>query len=189
VAESLLNQDAHGPDREKSYRAQMWLRELQGDTPGIANQQMPPRRRMTPGSPSTLPPTANSTTIPAPAPSTRTADGRPTLARTDSSLPPPAPAPAAVAPAPEASPTAPPPPPSLYRGATSGTLECKGGPIPQNAEYVFRDLPSGTLQLDYDTRIWEARLSPGSGQTQKLVLRNISSGPQKRCVVHWSVGP
>jgi hypothetical protein len=29
----------------------------------------------------------------------------------------------------------------------------------------------------------------GEGQTQRLIVRNKSSGPQKRCVVHWSVIP
>ena len=71
----------------------------------------------------------------------------------------------------------------------SGTLECNGGPIPQNAEYVFRNLPPVKLQLDYDKRAWEGRLSPGENQTQRLILKNISSGSQKRCVVHWSVDP
>ncbi len=43
------------------------------------------------------------------------------------------------------------------------------------------------MQLDYDTKTWEARLAPGDGQTQRLILKNKGSGPQKRCVVHWSV--
>jgi hypothetical protein len=76
-----------------------------------------------------------------------------------------------------------------YNGAKSGTLECSGGPVPQNAEYVFRNLPLVKMQLDYDTKTWDARLAPGEGQTQRLIVRNKSSGPQKRCVVHWSVSP
>jgi hypothetical protein len=79
--------------------------------------------------------------------------------------------------------------PQPYNGAMSGTLECTGSPVPQNAEYVFRNLPPLKLQLDYDQKVWEARLSPGENQTQKLIIRNRSSGPQKRCVVHWSVVP
>ena len=71
----------------------------------------------------------------------------------------------------------------------SGTLECGGGPIPQNAEYVFRNVPLVKMQLDYDTKTWDARLAPGDGQTQKLIVRNKSSGPQKHCVVHWTVVP
>ena len=76
-----------------------------------------------------------------------------------------------------------------YNGARSGTLECSGGPIPQNAEYVFRDLPLVHLQLDYNQKIWQAKLMPGDGQTQKLILKNVGKGPQKKCVVHWTVTP
>jgi hypothetical protein len=87
-------------------------------------------------------------------------------------------------------PTSPAPVSSLpYAGATSGTFESSGSPIPQNAEYVFRNVPPVKLRLDFDTRIWEARLVPGEGQTQKLLVKNKSSGPQKRCVVHWTVAP
>jgi hypothetical protein len=45
------------------------------------------------------------------------------------------------------------------------------------------------MQLEYDTKIWDARLAPGDGGTQRVIIRNKSSGPQKRCVVHWSVIP
>ena len=170
VAENLLAQDVHGADREKSYRAQTWLRELGGDEPGPQITRRKPAPTPLPAAGAT----ANGNPTATPAPSIRTVDGRPTLARADSDAPPPT-APAA-------------PPPSLNRQATSGKLQCGGGPVPQNAEYVFRNLPPGNLQLDYDTKTWEARLV-SEGQTQKLVLRNISSGPQKRCVVHWSRGP
>jgi hypothetical protein len=61
--------------------------------------------------------------------------------------------------------------------------------IPQNAEYVFRNVPLVKMQLDYDTKTWDARLAPGDGQTQKLIVRNKSSGPQKHCVVHWTATP
>jgi hypothetical protein len=71
----------------------------------------------------------------------------------------------------------------------SGTLEFGGGLIPQNAEYVFRNVPIANLQLDYDHKIWDARLAPGDGGTQRLIVKNKSSGPQKRCVVRWSVVP
>ncbi len=76
-------------------------------------------------------------------------------------------------------------PAAPYRGAMSGTLTCSGSPIPRNAEYVFRNLPPVKLALDYDTRNWEARLTPGEGGTQKLIMKNKSAGPQKQCVVHW----
>jgi hypothetical protein len=71
----------------------------------------------------------------------------------------------------------------------SGTLECTGAPVPQNAEYAFRNLPPVDMQLDYDKKIWDARLVPGENQTQRLILKNKSAGPQKKCVVHWSVVP
>jgi hypothetical protein len=69
--------------------------------------------------------------------------------------------------------------------AQSGTLTC-GGVIPQNAESVFPNLPPGQIKLDYDQRIWTSRLVPGERDTQRLILKNVSSGPRKTCVVHWS---
>jgi hypothetical protein len=74
---------------------------------------------------------------------------------------------------------------ALYKGAMSGTLVCSGSPVPRNAEYVFRNLPPVKLALDYDTKNWDARLTPGEGGTQKLIMKNKSSGPQKQCIVHW----
>jgi hypothetical protein len=76
-----------------------------------------------------------------------------------------------------------------YTGPLSGTFESTGGPIPQNGEYVFPNIPPVHLLLDFDTKHWEARLEQGDGQTQVLVLRNKGKGPQKRVVVHWSVQP
>jgi hypothetical protein len=76
-----------------------------------------------------------------------------------------------------------------YTGPMSGTFESSGDPIPRNGEYVFPNIPPVKLLLDFDTKHWEARLAPGEGQTQILVLRNKSKGPQKRCVVHWTVVP
>lgn len=75
--------------------------------------------------------------------------------------------------------------PASYDGAKTGTLESAGGPIPQNGEYVFRDLPPVKLQLEYDTKHWEARLEQ-TGEGQRIVVRNKGNGPQKRCVVHWT---
>jgi hypothetical protein len=97
--------------------------------------------------------------------------------------------------APRAMPVAPPVtapaqnPVSASSTMKSGTLECSGNPIPQNGEYVFRNLPSARLQLEYDARTWDVHLAPGEGQTQRLILRNKSPGSQKRCVVHWTVVP
>jgi hypothetical protein len=78
---------------------------------------------------------------------------------------------------------------SAYNGAQSGTLECSGGPIPQNAEYVFRDLPLVKMRLNYNTKIWDAKLVPLDGQKQKLIIKNKSDGPQKHCTVYWVVIP
>jgi hypothetical protein len=96
-----------------------------------------------------------------------------------------APVAAKAAPLPAPPPASPESPAPVYKGAMSGTLTCSGSPIPRNAEYVFRNLPPNKLALDYDTRNWEARLTPGEGGTQKLILKNKSPGPQKQCVVHW----
>jgi hypothetical protein len=76
-----------------------------------------------------------------------------------------------------------------YTGPMSGTFESTGGPIPQNGEYVFPNIPPVKLVLDFDTKHWEARLAPGEGQTQVLVLRNKGKGPQKKIVVHWTIAP
>lgn len=72
-----------------------------------------------------------------------------------------------------------------YNGPRSGTLTCSGL-VPQNAEFVFRNLPPVEIKLEYDARIWSARLQPGDGETQRLILKNISSGPQKKRAVHWN---
>jgi hypothetical protein len=169
VAESVLVQDLHGSDREKSFQAQRWLADLKTDPPAIANEQPSPRRRLT----LTRPAAVNDST-PTGDPTAANAAPR---ARADQ------------APTQVAAPVPSTPLPSAYNGAKTGTLECTGAPVPQNAEYVFRNLPPVKMQLDYDTKTWDARLAPGEGQTQRLIVRNKSSGPQKRCVVHWSVIP
>jgi len=195
TAERLLIEDRQGSDQEKSYRAQIWLTELRGETPGVMNQSSDGRRRAAAqpldhsAGPLLHPPSsaesANST--PGQAVET-TASNRP-------AQPLPATASVSVAPANNLPAVQPPQPSPVaavaqpYNGPSSGTLECSGSPVPQNAEYVFRNLPSAKIQLDYDQRVWEARLMPGENQTQRLILKNKSSGPQKRCVVHWSVVP
>jgi hypothetical protein len=181
VAESLLVQDLHGSDQEKSYQAQLWLRDLKSgadDPANVGNARKTARRSMSPD--------ADRAPSPNQPPSVASAPG-------DG----PGPAPTSVPPTsapPISAPTREPPSATLapsaalpYDGPRSGTLECSGGSIPQNAEYVFRNLPLAKMQLDYDTRKWDARLAPGEGQTQRLILRNTSAGPQKRCVVHWSI--
>ena len=76
-----------------------------------------------------------------------------------------------------------------YAGPTSGTLKCSGDPVPPNAEYVFPGMPLGNLQLDLDGKPWQARLVPGQGRTQDLILTNRSPNPQKKCTVRWSIVP
>jgi hypothetical protein len=207
AAESVLLQDLHGADQEKSYQAQRWQADLKIDGPGngnvqpnarrrstpaqssapggiaLDNEQSGPRRRSTPSlssAPGGIPPDNQTEVILIPRASN---DRPPAPAATNSApaVPPPSAAPVPSTPPPSA--------PPVYSGARSGTLESSGGPIPQNAEYVFRDVPLVKMRLDYDTKTWDARLMPGEGQTQRLIVRNKSSGPQKRCVVHWSVIP
>jgi hypothetical protein len=204
TAERLLRLDRQGDDQEKSYRSQIWMAELRGETPGLANQASVPRRR---GAVIPVPnDRSNPTLFPPPSdePPRATVDRRPDPIASNRPVPLPSPAPstAPAQPLPGAAPVTAPPatgpparaaslpaPPPAYNGAMSGTLECRGGPVPQNAEYVFRNLPPLKMRLDYDQRVWEARLTQGENQTQRLILRNKSSGPQKLCVVHWSIVP
>jgi hypothetical protein len=74
-------------------------------------------------------------------------------------------------------------------GAKSGTLECSGGPIPPDAEYVFPNVATVKRRFEYDRKIWDVRLVPGDGDTQNLILKNKSSSPQKHCVIRWSAIP
>jgi hypothetical protein len=173
VARRLLTEDLRSDDRERQDRAGFWLDDPRstlytGSSPTTSRTPRPSSR------PQPQPPdrvAANTTTGPAPEmdsqpapPPARSASSKPTLmTRPDPS------------------------PSSAYNGATSGTLECTGSPVPENAEYVFRNLPPANLRLDYDTKIWEARLVPSDGQTQKLILRNHSTRAQKHCTVHWTV--
>jgi hypothetical protein len=82
---------------------------------------------------------------------------------------------------------APPSEPAPYRGPLNGTLTYSGPPIVENGEVVFRNLPPLRLALTYDQDVWEARLSPAEGTTQRLILRNKKPGTQKKCVVTWRV--
>ncbi len=118
VAESLLVQQMHGSDQEKSYQAQVWLRELKSDVPDVDSERPSPRD----------PPRPILSRTPA---GNRTP---PVTAGPDASFDttPAAPAPAKPAPTPAPLP-APQQVPLAYEGATGpGTLpECTGGPIPQ----------------------------------------------------------
>jgi hypothetical protein len=193
VAENLLVQDSRGSDQEKSYQAQRWLDELKIDVPGVSpgttNEHPSPRRRNAPGRTALAvndnTPTGDQTAALhqlAPAP-----QDRPLAPAMAASTPPSQPSVpgAASVPAAPSSPTS----DAAYRGPTSGTWESSGGPIPQHAEYVFRNVPPGKIQLDYDSKTWDVRLVPGDGQTRKLIVRNKGSDPQKRCVVRWSIVP
>jgi hypothetical protein len=208
TAERLLIEDRQGDDQEKRYRAEIWLAELRGGTPGAINQPAVARRRVAVSparddnaGPALYPPpaAASARNMAERGPGT-TANNRPTQPTptlVPNSAPPrvvPADTPASMSPTtnPEIQPpraTSVPAAPKPYNGAMSATLECNSGPVPQNAEYVFRNLPPLKIQLDYDKKVWEARLAPGENQTQRLILKNTSSGPQKKCVVHWSVVP
>ena len=62
---------------------------------------------------------------------------------------------------------------ATHCSANNTCVECTGNAVPQNAEYVFRNLPALKLQLDYDHKIWESRLTPGENQTQRLILAHL----------------
>jgi hypothetical protein len=66
-------------------------------------------------------------------------------------------------------------------------LTYSGPAVVQNGEVVFRNLPPVRLTLTYDQDVWDVRLSPGEGNTQRLILRNRTPGTQKKCIVNWRV--
>jgi len=183
AADSILAQDLRGSDRDKSYRAERWMADLKVDGPSVSNGPSIPRRR----SPASL-----STAAPGGIPPDDQKESVVLLPSANGDRPA-SPAAAGTAPARQTAQTVQvvsslPDTPS-YTGAKSGTLECSGAPVPQNAEYVFRNLPPVKIQLDYDRKTWDARLAPGDGQTQRVILKNKSAGPQKHCAVRWSVIP
>jgi hypothetical protein len=193
TADRLLAQDKQGSDTEKSYRAQVWQAELRRATPGLSSQAPLPHRE-----PTTAPaPPDNNGPLLFPPPSAPPRAPAEQRSETVAVSRPPAPAPSLATNSVPQSSSAPDPPrraplpsaPASYQGARSGTLECTGAPVPQNAEYVFRNLPRVPIELDYDRRVWDARLVPAENQTQKLIMKNKSSGPQKKCLVHWSAVP
>lgn len=173
AARRLLLQDLRSDDDDRRQRARYWL----------DDQQSPLRESA---------PARDSSSFPSrPRPRTTSDPGR--VLRPEPTYPPSTPTPPTPA-------TTPPPPspsrPTLatapaetYNGPRSGTLECSGSSIPQNGEYVFRNLPDRKLQLDYDSKIWDARVAPGESGTQRIILKNKSAGSQKRCMVRWSIAP
>jgi hypothetical protein len=160
TAQNLLVEDLRSNNQEKSYRAQIWMTELRLNVPGVTSEEDGPRRKLTP------PTSAAGSGNQVPADTFR---GRPHIVE--------------QSPASLRSGDAP------YSGPDSGTLKCSGDPVPPNAEYVFPGMPLGNLQLDLDGKPWAARLAPGKGQTQDLILINRSSSPQKRCTVRWRIIP
>jgi hypothetical protein len=184
AAESVLDQDARGDDQERAWRAQVWQGELGSNNRSSAPSRSPGEYRR---------PVGDQTTALTPPRRVHVDGARPNVEPDSPRAPDPPPASPPVetsfdrirpAPAPAPAPSAP------YTGPRSGMLECSGRvDIPQNGEYVFTDLPPGKLQLDYDTKSWDSRLLPGTGNSQRLVLINKRPGTQKRCSVRWSLVP
>lgn len=169
AAQSLLAQDLQGKEQEKNYRAQVWLADLKWNAPGFTSEPPQPRGRPAP------PPPGFAGRAPGGQTTSAMLSQRPHIVDQPAGDPPGYP------------PSADPPLP--YSGPRSGTLKCSGDPVPPNAEYVFPGMPLGNIQLDLDGKPWTARLVPGNGQTQDLILTNKGSGPQKRCTVRWKIIP
>jgi hypothetical protein len=179
TTQALLLRDVRGNDQEKSYRAQLWLADLKLNVPdNTSDRQKPPGRPTPPPSPlAGRAPSGNQTTSnvlsqrphiveqPSASPTSRDSGDAPAYPFSADAFP------------------------SPYSGARSGTLKCSGDPVPPNAEYVFPGMPLGNIQVDLDGKPWEARLAPGKGQTQDLILKNKGPGPQKRCTVRWKIIP
>jgi hypothetical protein len=161
AAQTLLIEDLRGDNQEKSYRAQRWMTELRFKVPGAASEEDSQRRKLIPPT-SAVAGSGNQTPA-------GTFSERPHIVEQPSASLPPSDAP--------------------YSGPSAGTLKCSGDPVPPNAEYVFPGMPPGNLQIDLDGKPWDARLTPGKGHMQNLILTNRSSSPQKRCTVRWKIIP
>jgi hypothetical protein len=185
TVQNLLAQDIRGNNQEKATRAQYWMSDLKLYPPVVAGDQpKPPRGKPSP------PPQTTSTMI----------SGRPHIVEQPSGSSPSS-TQQLTSSSPQASslqtgssayvpqPFTPAPYNLPYSGPKSGTLKCNGGPIPPNAEYVFHDMPPGNIQVDVDGKPFDARLAPGPGQTQDLILTNKGSSAQKKCIVRWSLMP
>lgn len=190
AAEKVLDEDVRGVDQEKAYRAQVWLNYLRGSsgrTPtqvgvsrSVSSQSVSGSRRLHVDG-------AQINPVEPDLPSPVAPDEATLVPRVEA--PPPS-----RQPAPPSLPAAPPRqvepagPAAAYTGPASGTLECGAVEIPQNGEHVFSNLPPGKLQLEYDTKIWDARLTP-AGNGQRLILTNKRPGSQKRCTIRWRIAP
>jgi len=72
---------------------------------------------------------------------------------------------------------------------TSGTL-CNGPvQVPQNGDLVFKDLPSGALQITFDHDAWQPRFYQQSDGLQTLAMRSIKPGIQTDCYMYWRIAP
>jgi hypothetical protein len=170
AVDGLLKQDLGSTDQERVYRAMRWRTDLGLEPPAVSNQKPAKSTvRAAAGKASLVTPAGPSASASS---ASGPSDGfaqRPHIVGTQGDV------------APQASAV------SGYTGPMSGTFESKGDPIPQNGECVFPNIPPVKLLLDFDTKHWEARLEPGDGNTQSLVMRNKGKGSQKKCVVRWSV--
>jgi len=163
AVQNLLAQDLRGNNKEKSYRAQVWLARLRLNVPGITSAEDDQHPRLIPRNSATTNSGRAGDQMPT------DMSGRPHIVEQ--------PFPSLLS-------------NDMQDSTTrSGTLKCTGGPIPPNAEYVFAGLPLGNLHIDLDVKSWGARLVPAQGQTQDLVLINQSSSKQKGCTVRWKVIP
>ena len=152
TAERLLIQDREGGDIEKQYRAQMWPAQLRGEVPGPVDQLSAARRR------AAVRPLPDDNSGPSLHPLGSAASPRPAVGGDAD--------PAANRPAPD---------------AVGDALECTGGPVPQNAEYVFRNLPH---QVEWGM-IWislASILRSASGTASRRAFRTDSSANGSKTV-------
>ena len=175
TAEKLLLQDTRGTDQEKADAARIWLLDLKWIAPVTESRRQSRPRNPTPPAPTVAASAPPRMHVDQPLPPV--AETKPPQAQ---AVPPIAP----VAPVSRPAPTT-----HTYAGEKSGVFESTGGPIPGNSEYVFRNVPLVQMKLDFDTKIWDARLAPSENNMQRIIVRNKSASPQKRCIVHWSVVP
>ena len=173
AAQNLLLRDLRGDDREISYRAQRWLAELGWNVPRVTSEEDGQRPKLIPRTSAAATPGIQTPGIQT---LNDTFSGRPHIVEQPSHTVEQAYGPVTPSDAP-------------YSAVRSGTLKCTGDPVAPNAEYVFAGMPLGNLQIDVDGKPWAARLLPGNGQTQDLILINRGSSPQKGCTVRWRVMP
>lgn len=169
AAQNLLLRDWRGNDREISYRAQRWMAELRWNAPEITSDQNDQRPKLIPRTATVAGSGPVSNQMPGNQISNDPFSGRPHIVEQP------------AGPAASEGP--------VYSAARSGTMKCTGDPIPPNGQYVFAGMPPGNLQIDLDGKPWAARLLPGNGQTQDLILINRSPSPQKGCIVRWKIIP